>query len=88
MADSLPSESSWSLISKIAGLYDEIARDAGWSEEDAPPVTDPGAADEPEILADEEPEILAPPAEPRPAPACAYPRRPLPSGRAIARRRA
>ena len=44
MADTLPCKSSWSLISKIASLYDELARDAGWSEKEEAvpaPVADP-----------------------------------------------
>ena len=98
MADTLPSKNSWSLISKIAALYDEIARDAGWSEDEVLPAPDPGAAVEaPEALAAEETEIAepvaaeeaelsAPPAEP---PATrAFPRRPLAFGRPVARRRA
>jgi hypothetical protein len=87
MAETLPSKNSWSLISKIAALYDEIARDAGWHEEDeaAPPADElcgeePPAADDPP-LADEPPAVAPPPER------IAFPRRPLP-GRTLPRRRA
>lgn len=86
MADTLPCKSSWSLISKIAGLYDELARDAGWTEpEDLPPAAlrpedEPDAADEPPAP--------APLADPPPPERMSFPRRPLPLGRAFPRRRA
>ena len=35
-ADTLPCKTSWSLLSKIASLYDELARDAGWTRRGAP----------------------------------------------------
>lgn len=87
MADTLPSKDSWSLISKIASLYDELARDAGWSEDEE---GGPAAVEVPleklqtaEVpAADAAPEALAPPPE-----RAAFRRRPLP-GRSIPRRRA
>ena len=87
MADTLPSKDSWSLISKIASLYDELARDAGWSEEAeiAPaPVEMCLENPQPEEAppADAEPQAIAPPVE-----RTAFRRRPLP-GRSIPRRRA
>jgi hypothetical protein len=89
VAETLPSKNSWSLISKIAALYDEIARDAGWRpEEDAPPPAAnlrgeaPPAADEPPLADERQP--LAPPP---PSEGIAFPRRSLP-GRSLPRRRA
>ena len=99
MAETLPSKSSWSLISKIAALYDEIARDAGWCEEEAeeaapppeaPRLEEPRAADElgvDEPLADESPAVAPPPAPSAPE-RLAFPRRPLRLRPAMPRRRA
>lgn len=101
MAETLPSKGSWSLISKIAALYDEIARDAGWREEEEaapspddrrceepPPENEPPAADEP-VIADEPPLADEPPALAAPPvpERLAFPRRALP-GRSMPRRRA
>jgi hypothetical protein len=83
LAETLPSKGSWSLISKIAGLYDELARDDGWCEEEeaAPPPEEP-RLEEPETEA--EPPAVAPPPAPPPI---AFQRRPL-AGRSVPRRRA
>jgi hypothetical protein len=90
-ADTLPCKTSWSLLSKIASLYDELARDAGWTGPEAPAPDEvrleaPQA--EEELPAAEEPQALAPPADPPPAERVALPRRPLPLGRRFPRRRA
>ena len=92
MAETLPSKSSWTLISKIACLYDELARDAGWAEgEDAAPVPDELHLDEPQAEGEPQPdeELPAPvlPRELRTSERAAFRRRPLP-GRTIPRRRA
>lgn len=93
MADTLPSKASWSLISKIAGLYDELARDAGWTESETPVVEPlrleeaaPAMDDAP--LLEEDPPALALLAEPLPPDRAAFARRPLPLGRRFPRRRA
>jgi hypothetical protein len=90
-ADTLPCKTSWSLLSKIASLYDELARDTGWTGPEAPAPDEvrleaPQA--EEELPAAEEPQALAPPADPPPAERVALPRRPLPLGRRFPRRRA
>ena len=91
MADTLPSAASWSLISKIAGLYDELARDAGWTEPETPVLEPLGldeaapAVDEPPAVEDSPPAPLAdPPAQDR----VTFARRPQPLGRRFPRRRA
>ena len=83
MAEALPSKPSRALISKIAALYDELARDAGWREEAAaaPPAAD-SRREEPPQAEDAAPARAAPPER------GAFPRRPLPSARAVPRRRA
>jgi hypothetical protein len=86
MAETLPTQSAWSQISKIARLYDEIAREAGWSaEEDTLPCAEL-CLEEPQ--AEAAPPTLAPLPEPPPQARAAFRRRPLPSGRPIPRRRA
>jgi hypothetical protein len=97
MADTLPCATSWSLISKIAVLYDELARDAGWTVPGAL-AADNACLEEPpaddELQMKEEPQALAPPAaeppqaEPPQAERAAFSRRPLPIGRRFPRRRA
>ena len=92
MADTLPSKDSWSLISKIASLYDELARDAGWSEkEEAAPAPVETCLEDLQLeeapSADAEPQALAPLPELSLPGRAAFPRRPLP-GRSIPRRRA
>jgi hypothetical protein len=92
MADTLPCQSSWSLISKIASLYDELAREAGWSDAEGSASEAPRSADEAraeeEPLAAEEPPAPTPPADPPPPARISFPRRPLPLGRPVPRRRA
>ena len=92
MADTLPCKSSWSLISKIASLYDELARDAGWSEPEPPPIEAPRPEDEAPAIDEPQartpPPALAPLADPPPQEPISFPRRPLPLGRPFARRRA
>jgi hypothetical protein len=88
MANTLPSKTARPLMPKIAELYDEFARETGWSEPDTLPPDDSSPAEEPQVVAAEEPPAVAPPADPRPAERIALPRRPLPSARRIARRRA
>jgi hypothetical protein len=92
MADTLPSQASSSLLAKIAGLYDELARDAGWTERETP-VLEPlpleeaaPAADEPPAA--EDPPVLAPLADPLPQDRVTFARRPLRLGRRFPRRRA
>lgn len=79
MANTLPCETSWSLISKIAHLYDELARDAGWTEPEALA---------PDAVRLEEPPAAAPQVADPPEERIAFSRRPLPSGRRFPRRRA
>lgn len=90
LADTLPSEASWSLISKIAGLYDELARDAGWTEQETPmlePLEEAAPAmDEPPAA--EDPPASAPLADPLPQDHVTFARRPQPLGRRFPRRRA
>jgi hypothetical protein len=87
LADTLPSKSSWSLISKIAGLYDELARDAGWAAPETPPPEALRLEEAPQI--EGEPLLEeAPAADPRPEDRIAFERRPLPQGRRLPRRRA
>ncbi len=73
IADTVPSQATRPLMPKIAAIYDEVAG------ETAPP--------EPEPPLPEEPSVIAPPAEPWPTQRAAFPRRPLPQGRPVARRR-
>jgi hypothetical protein len=93
LADTLPSKGSSLLISKIASLYEVLARDAGWCEETEAPaqmelrLEAPPAADESQGE-DEPPAEEESPAAPSPEQYRAFPRRPLPSARAVPRRRA
>jgi len=91
MANTLPCETSWSLISKIAHLYDELARDAGWTEPealapDAVRLEAPPA--EEDLQAKEERPAAAPQAADPPEERTTFSRRPLPLGRRFPRRRA
>jgi hypothetical protein len=81
MADTLPSKGSWLLITKIASLYDTLAGEAGWSEDDLLPPDDLKFEDEP-------PPEEAAQAAPRSEERAAFARRPLPLGRSLPRRRA
>jgi hypothetical protein len=88
MADMLPAMTTRPLMPKIADLYNALARDAGWTAPDALPPDDSGLEEAPQANAAEEPPAVAPPADPRPAERIALPRRPLPLGRRLPRRRA
>lgn len=90
MAGTLPCTSSWSLISKIANLYDELARDAGWTEPgacapDNVHLEEPEAGEEPP--GKDEPPTVVSQADPSASASVAFSRRPLPVGRRFPRRR-
>jgi hypothetical protein len=75
MTDMLPSEVTRSLMPKIAGIYDDLASDAGWTAPEAPP---PDVPPEDEAVPETVPPLAA---------SIATPRRALPLGRRTARRR-
>jgi hypothetical protein len=95
MTETLPSDITRELIPKIVALYHGLARDEGWREEDAsmpPEEPQPEALPCTTIAGGEEPvesdapaELLSPPPDAPRWPT--HPRRPLPMGRRIARRR-
>jgi hypothetical protein len=78
MADTLPAKTTRPLMPKIAAIYDEVASEAAPSAPDAPTLDE---------LLPEAPSVIAAPADPPPIERVAFPRRPLPLERRIARRR-